>query len=110
MQKRWSLSVPMEGFALPELTEVAREAERLGYTDAWSFEVDGIDAFTRALRADPDHAGAHRNLAVALDRQGRSAVAVPHYQAFLRLARADAPGRPDVERRLTEVSASKSEP
>jgi probable F420-dependent oxidoreductase len=46
MQKRWSLSVPMDGFALPELSEVAREAERLGYTDAWSFEVDGIDGFT----------------------------------------------------------------
>src|SRR5258706_948161 len=46
MRKRWSLSVPMDGFALPELTEVAREAERLGYTDAWSFEVDGVDAFT----------------------------------------------------------------
>ena len=40
MQKRWSLSVPMDGFALTELTEVAREAEQLGYTDAWSFEVD----------------------------------------------------------------------
>jgi probable F420-dependent oxidoreductase len=46
MKKRWSLSVPMEGFALPELGEVAREAERLGYTDAWSFEVDGVDGFT----------------------------------------------------------------
>src|SRR5258708_1214308 len=46
MQKRWSLSVPMDGFALTELTEVAREAEQLGYTDAWSFEVDGIDGFT----------------------------------------------------------------
>ena len=46
MRKRWSLSVPMEGFALPELAEVARDAERWGYTDAWSFEVDGVDAFT----------------------------------------------------------------
>jgi probable F420-dependent oxidoreductase len=46
MRKRWSLSVPMDGFALPELAEVAREAERLGYTDAWSFEVDGVDGFT----------------------------------------------------------------
>jgi probable F420-dependent oxidoreductase len=46
MRKRWSLSVPMEGSALPELAEVAREAERLGYTDAWSFEVDGVDGFT----------------------------------------------------------------
>lgn len=45
-KKRWSLSVPMDGFAISELGEVAREAERLGYTDAWSFEVDGVDAFT----------------------------------------------------------------
>ena len=46
MQKRWSLSVPLEGFSLPEHVEIAREAERLGYTDAWSFEVDGIDCFS----------------------------------------------------------------
>jgi probable F420-dependent oxidoreductase len=45
-KKRWSLSVPMEGFTLPELAELAREAERLGYTDAWSYEVDGADGFT----------------------------------------------------------------
>ena len=44
--KRWSLSVPIDAFSLPELAEVAREAERLGYTDAWSFEVDGVDGFT----------------------------------------------------------------
>jgi probable F420-dependent oxidoreductase len=44
-QRRVSLSVPMDGFTIPELGEVAREAERLGYTDAWSFEVDGVDAF-----------------------------------------------------------------
>ncbi|OGL29084.1 MAG: hypothetical protein A3G44_13370 [Candidatus Rokubacteria bacterium RIFCSPLOWO2_12_FULL_73_47] len=43
--KRWSLSVPMEGFTLAELADVAREAETLGYTDAWSFEVDGVDCF-----------------------------------------------------------------
>jgi len=46
MQKRWSLSLPMVGVPLSELAEVAREAESLGYTDAWSSEVDGIDAFT----------------------------------------------------------------
>jgi probable F420-dependent oxidoreductase len=44
-RKRWSLSVPLDGFSLPELGEVAQEAERLGYTDAWSFEVDGFDGF-----------------------------------------------------------------
>ena len=44
--KRWSLSVPLDAFALAEHAEIAREAERLGYTDAWSFEVDGIDGFS----------------------------------------------------------------
>jgi probable F420-dependent oxidoreductase len=44
-QKRLALSVPIDGFTVPELVEVAREAERLGYTDAWSFEVDGVDGF-----------------------------------------------------------------
>jgi len=43
--KRWSLSVPLDGFTLAEHAEVAREAERLGYTDAWSYEADGLDAF-----------------------------------------------------------------
>jgi probable F420-dependent oxidoreductase len=46
VKKRWSLSVPMEGFSLAELGGIAREAEALGYTDAWSFEVDGVDGFT----------------------------------------------------------------
>src|SRR5712692_7547210 len=44
--KRWALSVPVEGVSLAEHAEVAREAERLGYTDAWSLEVDGVDCFT----------------------------------------------------------------
>ncbi|MGH7333100.1 MAG: LLM class F420-dependent oxidoreductase [Candidatus Rokuibacteriota bacterium] len=44
-QKRWSLSVPLDSFTLAEHAEIAREAERLGYTDAWSFEVDGVDCF-----------------------------------------------------------------
>jgi probable F420-dependent oxidoreductase len=44
--KRWSLSVPLDGFALAEHGAIAREAETLGYTDAWSFEVDGLDCFT----------------------------------------------------------------
>ena len=45
-EKRWSLSVPLEGFSLAEHADIAREAERLGYTDAWSFEVDGVDCFS----------------------------------------------------------------
>ncbi|HYB43167.1 MAG TPA: LLM class F420-dependent oxidoreductase [Candidatus Methylomirabilis sp.] len=46
MVKRWSLSVPMDGFTLAEHAAIAREAEGVGYTDAWSFEVDGLDCFS----------------------------------------------------------------
>ena len=43
-KKRWALSVPYE-FPLPQHVAVAQEMEQLGYTDAWSYEVDGSDAF-----------------------------------------------------------------
>ncbi len=46
LEKRWSMSVPMDGFLLAEHAELAREAEGLGYTDAWSFEVDHVDCFS----------------------------------------------------------------
>jgi probable F420-dependent oxidoreductase len=45
-EKRWALSVPFDGFTLAEHAELAREAEGLGYTDAWSFEIDGVDCFS----------------------------------------------------------------
>jgi hypothetical protein len=35
-QKRWALSLPLDGNTLAEHPEIAREAEALGYTDAWS--------------------------------------------------------------------------
>lgn len=44
--KRWAVSVPVEGVSLAEHADLAREAERLGYTDAWSLEVDGVDCFS----------------------------------------------------------------
>lgn len=43
--KRWALSVPLDSFELAEHAEIAREAERLGYMDAWSLEADGVDCF-----------------------------------------------------------------
>jgi probable F420-dependent oxidoreductase len=46
MERRWALTVPLDGLTLAELPEAAREAERLGYADAWSFEADGADCFT----------------------------------------------------------------
>src|SRR5207247_869714 len=42
MPKRWALSVPLDGFTLAEHAELAREAERLGYTDAWSLEGERV--------------------------------------------------------------------
>lgn len=45
-QKRWSLSVPIEEVSLAEHAQIARQAEQLGYTDAWSLEVDGTDCFS----------------------------------------------------------------
>jgi probable F420-dependent oxidoreductase len=46
VDKRVGLTVPVDGFTLEEHTDLAREAERLGYRDAWSFEADGLDAFS----------------------------------------------------------------
>jgi len=43
--KRLGLTVPLDGFTLAEHADLALEAERLGYRDAWSFEADGVDAF-----------------------------------------------------------------
>ena len=43
---RLGLSLPAEGMPLAELPALARRAEELGYTDAWSFEVNGYDAFS----------------------------------------------------------------
>jgi probable F420-dependent oxidoreductase len=44
--RRLALTVPVDGYTLAEHAELAREAERLGYTDAWSFEIDGVDGFS----------------------------------------------------------------
>src|SRR5438132_11260349 len=44
-EKRCALSVPLDGLTLAEHIDIAREAERLGYTDSWSLEVDGLDCF-----------------------------------------------------------------
>ncbi len=44
--RRWGFSLPLEGLSLAEQRTAIVEAERNGYTDAWSLEVDGIDCFT----------------------------------------------------------------
>jgi hypothetical protein len=45
-QKRWAISLPFEGFSLAEHVDIAKEAEKLGYADGWTSEVDGIDGFS----------------------------------------------------------------
>ena len=43
---RWGMTYPLEGIPLSEHKEVLQTAEDLGYTDAWSAEVNANDAFT----------------------------------------------------------------
>lgn len=43
---RWGLTFPFDGLPLHAHGQALREAERLGYTDAWSYEIDGVDCFT----------------------------------------------------------------
>jgi Flp pilus assembly protein TadD len=59
----------------------------------------GIDAFERSIALDPNNATAHRNLAIALDREGQATAAAVHYRAFLVLA-PQHPDRARVESRL----------
>ena len=42
---RLGLSLPLDGLSLPECVELAQEAERLGYTDVWTSEINGADGF-----------------------------------------------------------------
>src|SRR5215470_15009069 len=96
VKKRWSLSVPLEGFSLAELGGLAREAEELGYTDAWSYEVDGVDGFTPLAAIATATTGMRLGIAIANVFKGETfaidgfrltrvpAVPVPIYVAALR--------------------------
>jgi probable F420-dependent oxidoreductase len=42
----WGLTIPLTGLGLAEHRELVRALPGLGYTDAWSMEVAGTDAFT----------------------------------------------------------------
>jgi probable F420-dependent oxidoreductase len=43
---RWGLTVPLTGLPLAEHREIVAGLPALGYTDAWSAETNGTDAFT----------------------------------------------------------------
>lgn len=43
---RYGFTFPFDGLPLHAHKDALQEAERLGYTDAWSAEIDGVDCFT----------------------------------------------------------------
>ena len=61
-----------------------------------------IEAFERSVAANASYAVAQRNLAVALERAGRSTEATAHYRAFLALS-PDDPDRERVTQRLARL-------
>ncbi len=42
---RWGITLPLTGVSLPEHRALVEELTRLGYTDVWSAETNGNDAF-----------------------------------------------------------------
>jgi probable F420-dependent oxidoreductase len=45
-EPRWGITLPLPGMSLPGHQQIVAGLEALGYTDAWSAEMSGIDAFT----------------------------------------------------------------
>ncbi len=43
---RWGLTIPLQGIPLARHQKIVESLEDLGYTDAWSAETNGTDAFT----------------------------------------------------------------
>jgi probable F420-dependent oxidoreductase len=43
---RYGFTFPFDGLPLHAHKDALQEAERLGYTDAWSAEIDGVDCFS----------------------------------------------------------------
>src|SRR6266566_9574714 len=43
---RWGITLPLPGIPLADQREIVAGLPGLGYTDAWSAEVNGADAFT----------------------------------------------------------------
>jgi probable F420-dependent oxidoreductase len=48
---RWGITLPLPGMALAQQREIVAGLPALGYTDAWSAEVNGSDAFTPLVLA-----------------------------------------------------------
>jgi len=43
---RWGITLPLRGMPLPDQRDIVAALPDLGYTDAWSAEMNGSDAFT----------------------------------------------------------------
>jgi probable F420-dependent oxidoreductase len=48
---RWGITLPLPGIGLAEQREIVASLPGLGYTDAWSAEINGADAFTPLILA-----------------------------------------------------------
>jgi probable F420-dependent oxidoreductase len=46
VDRRWGITIPLPGLGLAEQRELIAELPDLGYTDVWSAEANGTDAFT----------------------------------------------------------------
>ncbi|MBB6119136.1 LLM class F420-dependent oxidoreductase [Nocardiopsis algeriensis] len=46
MTTRWGITIPLEGVPLPDQRAIIERMPDQGYTDAWSAEANGTDAFT----------------------------------------------------------------
>ena len=44
--RRWGLTIPLTGMPLPDHVDLVKALPSWGYTDLWSAEVAGLDAFT----------------------------------------------------------------
>jgi probable F420-dependent oxidoreductase len=49
--KRWGITIPLHGLRLAEQRELITALPVLGYTDAWSMELAGMDAFSPLVLA-----------------------------------------------------------
>ena len=63
--KRWGITLPLEQIPLPEQRAIIARLTDLGYTDAWSAEINGTDAFTPLVLASQWAPGLRLGTAVA---------------------------------------------
>lgn len=50
-QTRWGLTLPLHGMPVAEQRDLVASLPDLGYTDVWSAELNGVDAFTPLILA-----------------------------------------------------------